>query len=173
MSSFVRGNIEFLRQAQRLIVDLSDALYRNNDLPPFNSGVGKHIRHILEFYAAFVNRREHKIDYDQRAREIELESNRGLAVERIEQTCMALAEVNDFDAEVWSNNDEAVKTLQDRGYKRSTVGRELQFLVNHTVHHFAVIAILLHSQGFKTPPEFGVAISTLAFWKQTDKMPSS
>ena len=166
MNTFVRGNIEFLRQAQRLIHELNDDRYQNSDLPPFNSSVGKHLRHVFDFYTAFLNRRDGRINYDERGRENAIETDRAVAAERIEQVCDALAQVENVDATVWSRNDEAIKTPVDQGFKRSTVGRELQFLASHTVHHFAVIAILLHAQGFQTPRNFGVAISTLAFWNQ-------
>ena len=173
MNPFVGVNIEFLKQAQRLIDELSDDQYQNNDLPPFNSGVGKHIRHVLDFYRAFLNRQQDKVNYDQRVRQPEVEVDRSVAIQHIEDVCQALAKETAIDAAVWSKNDEAVETPADQGYRRSTIGRELQFLVNHTVHHYAVIAILLHGQGFKTPQGFGVAISTLAYWDQKAKALSS
>jgi hypothetical protein len=41
------------------------------------------------------------------------------------------------------------------------VARELQFLQSHTVHHYAVIHLMLLQQGIRPDPEFGVAPSTL------------
>jgi hypothetical protein len=43
----------------------------------------------------------------------------------------------------------------------SSVGRELQYLVAHTVHHFALMAVALRTCGHRLPDEFGVAPSTL------------
>ncbi|MBP6670575.1 MAG: hypothetical protein KA180_14065, partial [Gemmatimonadales bacterium] len=43
----------------------------------------------------------------------------------------------------------------------SSVKRELQFLVSHTVHHYALIKELLRREGFDPGAEFGVAPSTL------------
>jgi hypothetical protein len=48
----------------------------------------------------------------------------------------------------------------------STVARELQFLLSHTVHHYALIALILRLQGFEPGEEFGVAPSTLAHWRR-------
>jgi hypothetical protein len=39
----------------------------------------------------------------------------------------------------------------------------LQFLCSHTVHHFALIKLLLDGTGVDLAPEFGVAPSTLAY----------
>jgi hypothetical protein len=45
----------------------------------------------------------------------------------------------------------------------TSVGRELQFLVSHTVHHYAVIAAMLRPQGVEPGADFGVAPSTLVY----------
>ena len=46
----------------------------------------------------------------------------------------------------------------------STVYRELQFLVSHTIHHYAIIGTILRSRGFEPGMDFGVAPSTLRHW---------
>ena len=46
-------------------------------------------------------------------------------------------------------------------WQPSTPGRELQFLVSHTVHHFAMIGGICHSLGVEVDKDFGVAPSTL------------
>ncbi len=169
MQAFVEGNIAFLHQARGLIEELSDAQYRNNDLPPFYSGVGQHVRHILDFYGAFLSRPANRIDYDRRSREAVIETDRSAAVQRIEAVGASLAGLEHPDATVWSKNDEAGDMPADLGFRRSTIGRELHFLASHTVHHFAIIAILLHHQGIRLPKDFGVAPSTLAHWRSDGK----
>jgi hypothetical protein len=75
--------------------------------------------------------------------------------------------------------DQAGRQLQVRAeqassetprWSDSSAGRELQFLISHTVHHYAVVAILLRLQGCDAAaenPDFGVAPSTLAHRKET------
>ncbi|MEK6687797.1 MAG: hypothetical protein AABZ01_04975, partial [Gemmatimonadota bacterium] len=46
---------------------------------------------------------------------------------------------------------------------QSSLGRELLFLLSHTVHHFAVIRLLLQRQGTDSDPRLGVAPSTEAY----------
>jgi hypothetical protein len=43
---------------------------------------------------------------------------------------------------------------------RSSVGRELAFVVSHTTHHLAVIALLLDRLGWRGPDGLGLAASS-------------
>ncbi|MEP0552783.1 MAG: hypothetical protein ABJE29_00430, partial [Balneola sp.] len=43
----------------------------------------------------------------------------------------------------------------------SSIRRELQFLVSHTVHHYALIGLILKTMDVEVPEDFGVAPSTL------------
>jgi hypothetical protein len=52
-------------------------------------------------------------------------------------------------------------------WTRSSIARELQSLLSHTVHHYALIAIALRLQGIEPSAEFGVAPSTLEHWRKT------
>jgi hypothetical protein len=47
-------------------------------------------------------------------------------------------------------------------WSRTTIKRELQFLVSHTVHHFALIKPMLQREGIVLDEQFGYAPSTLA-----------
>jgi uncharacterized damage-inducible protein DinB len=42
----------------------------------------------------------------------------------------------------------------------TTVGRELAFVINHTVHHSALVAVLLEQAGRVRPARFGLAPTT-------------
>jgi hypothetical protein len=46
-------------------------------------------------------------------------------------------------------------------WQPSTTGRELQFLVSHTVHHFAMIGGICRALEVEMEENFGVAPSTL------------
>ena len=52
---------------------------------------------------------------------------------------------------------------EDDGWQPSTLGRELQFLVSHTVHHFAMIGGMCSCLDVKMEEGFGVAPSTLKY----------
>jgi len=67
------------------------------------------------------------------------------------------------DIDLLVKNDDLEDRPGDAGFSRSTIQRELQFLSSHTVHHFAIVAMILKIQGFETPDTFGVAPSTLKY----------
>jgi uncharacterized damage-inducible protein DinB len=160
----VQENLVFLQQAIDLIENLSDQVYRNNSSLLFNSGVGKHIRHILDFYSAFLRSTEGKIDYDARPQAPELQSDRLAAIEKIQEIITALHQIESTEPKRWTKNDDTGGRGTKAVYSRSSIGRELQFLASHTVHHFAIIAFILKAQDIEPPPRFGVAPSTLIYW---------
>ncbi len=166
-TTIANENIAILIQAEKLITDLSDTLYTNNAIPPYQSGVGKHIRHVLDFYKAFASATEGKIDYDGRERNVAVERHRKQAIETIGQIIQYLETVQDEDRRVMSKNDDGGHRKPDHAFSNSTIGRELQFLASHSVHHFAIITMILLQQGYTPPKEFGVAASTLNYWRKT------
>lgn len=166
-TAMVNENIGILTQAEKLITDLDEALYADNRLPPFQSGVGKHIRHVLDFYQAFLSAENGRIDYDRRERSVAVESDRMQAVKAIRHIIQRLESVRDADRKVMSNNDDGGRRKPEHTFSISSIGRELQFLASHTIHHFAIIAMVLIQQGYTPPEDFGVAASTLTHWQET------
>ena len=162
----ITDNIGYLRQALELLLALSDELYSSAVPLAFNSSVGAHVRHCLEHYECFVaGWRAREIDYDARPRDRRVEQERAVAQGRIEKL---IAELRQIAAE---EKTCAVRVKQDSNtapnaiaaWSASSVRRELQFLVSHTVHHFALIAMMLRMQGFEPSADFGVAPSTLKY----------
>jgi hypothetical protein len=43
---------------------------------------------------------------------------------------------------------------------RSSVGREVAFVVSHTIHHNAIVAQMLRARGLDVAPRLGLAPST-------------
>ena len=163
--ALVKENIGILTQAEKLIEDLSDAIYTNNEIPPYQSGVGKHIRHVLDFYSAFLKPPEDVTNYDDRERSVTVETDRIHALETIRQIINSLESIQNADLQVQSKNDDGGHRPSGFAYSNSSIGRELQFLASHTVHHFAMIAFILVQQGYTPHHDFGVAASTLIHWQ--------
>jgi len=170
-ATLVSNNTVFLQQAGNLARQLTNDLFRNNDSPYFRSGVGKHIRHILGFYACLLaGRRNGKVDYDARQRDERIETDRDYAARKIEGIIDALGTLSDEsekDTPILVLNDKIEDQPPDLSVSRSTIQRELQFLMSHTIHHFAIIAMILKIQGFEPPADFGVAPSTLRYEQST------
>jgi hypothetical protein len=56
--------------------------------------------------------------------------------------------------------EDAQSAHLDDSYMTSSVGRELQVLSSHTIHHFALIAVTLKALGVYIDSDFGMAPST-------------
>src|SRR5262249_9623789 len=50
----------------------------------------------------------------------------------------------------------------------TSVGRELAFVLSHTIHHNALIAVVAKALGIPVPSRFGFAPSTIAYLKEND-----
>ncbi|MFN0111379.1 MAG: DinB family protein [Blastocatellia bacterium] len=162
-----RGNIYLLRQALNLLDQLDDDVYARVPSEVSKAGIGGHLRHCLDFYGAFLRSfSQRKIDYDLRERNELVEKDRSAASAKIET---AIAELQQLPA--IGEDQELLVKLEGQeaddssAWNRSSIRRELQFLLSHTVHHYALISMLLRSQGFQPAADFGVAPSTLKYWQ--------
>jgi uncharacterized damage-inducible protein DinB len=164
-------SIGYLHQGAHLIRSLDDELYTRSSGGRFRGGVGSQFRHCIDFYECLLRGLElhEQVDYTARLREARLETDREYAAERMEQIASRLRVI---DASML-NRQLRVRTEQPVAgvpeWCGSTVHRELQFLVSHTVHHYALIVALLGRLGHELDPQqadFGIAPSTLAHWKE-------
>lgn len=157
-------NLHFLDQGRRLLDQVSDQLFVCAD-EHGHACVGAHMRHVLDCYRCFVGGLEGgRIDYDARERNPRLETERAVAMATIDGLARQLATLGEadrhrpvqvrVDAAAWGEAD---------SWSHSTLGRELQFLLSHTLHHYALIAMTLRVLGQAPDPSFGVAPSTLAY----------
>ncbi len=116
------------------------------------------------------------IDYDARRRDPATEAELEVARARLRRT---LTRMEAFQAR-GDSADRPILVVMDAGGDSeapglplgetppstrgaSSVGRELQYLIAHTVHHFALMAVALRLAGFEPHADFGVAPSTLRF----------
>jgi uncharacterized damage-inducible protein DinB len=162
LDALIAANLAVLTQGAQVLARLDDARYARRAQAWQAAGVGGHIRHCLDSYASFLRGVESGlIDYDCRARDERIERDRHYAQTRIAAVMAALRGLRpDLSAT-------HLQARQDSPHWAVTsLERELQFLLSHTVHHFALVALLLRAQGFEVSADFGVAPSTLAYWRQ-------
>jgi hypothetical protein len=162
----VAVNIALLRQAQALLDRISDANYTASPegLAPHKTGA--HLRHILEFYECFLaGLAKGRIDYDARKRDLSLETSRRAAQTRIHSLIHRLATepVLRVDSLVSVHIEDCAGSRLTEPLLASSVGRELQVLSSHSIHHFALMAITLRALGVHVDPDFGMAPSTLRY----------
>lgn len=164
--TMVADNLRCLQQGLRLLTEIGDELYRGRGHSHLGSGIGPHIRHTLDHYACLLaGLPTGKIDYDARQRNPQLERNREFARQQFEHV------IHDFK-QLTAPPELPLAVKVDSGshddaanWSRSTLKREMQYLVSHTIHHYAIIAILLRTQGWELSEGFGVAPSTLNYRK--------
>jgi len=163
-------NVLYLEQGVDLVRRLDDERYR--DAPDgLRGGVGAQFRHCVDFYACFLDGlAAGRVDYGARRRDPAIETSREHAIAAagsVRERLLAIgADAADHTLVVRS---EDLPPRPGREWSGSTVGRELQFLVSHTIHHYALIAAVLKLQGHDVRrdfPEFGVAPSTLSHWRE-------
>ncbi len=164
-------NIGWLRQALELLDRLDGRTYATSPAGMEPHRVGGHLRHIIEFYQSFLRGLESShIDYDARPRDIAVERSRTAAEAALYSIVNALQSSRDLRCEriVWVKMEAAPPGVT-RPFMDSSVSRELQVLSSHTVHHFALIAMILRLHGLETDPEFGTAPSTLRYLAQASE----
>ena len=158
----IPANQRCLTQALSMLEALSDDQYAvaRGDW----SAVGAQYRHVLEHYQCLLEGVESaRVDYDARRRDETIERSRHRAREVTIEVIGALAELDRL-----SEDRPLLVQMQCDSkrsgpmWSRSSLGRELQFLVSHTVHHFALIKMLVAQQSVRLDPEFGIAPSTLS-----------
>ncbi len=168
-SDVVEDNIALLEQGMELIARLDSGLYAGAG-EPAGRGVGAQVRHALDHHISFLAGAETRvIDYDRRERDTRLETSVEAALERFVELIERLAALDraglDEPAVLVVGADE-----DGRGEESPTsLRRELHFLLSHTVHHYALIALLLARRGIEVDPEFGVAPSTLRHWARRER----
>jgi hypothetical protein len=164
MGGLVSSLIGELETAKLLILSLDDETY---SIPEDDAGsVGAHVRHDLNFVECVLNGLESGIvDYTQRVRDRRLERDRKFAAERIEEVIDTLKSLNVDPRTVLFVVSEIDASL----LHRSTVSRELEFVLSHTVHHHAIIKQKLKDAAPNVDQAFGVAPSTLEYWRQAGR----
>ncbi|MEZ6013601.1 MAG: DinB family protein [Planctomycetota bacterium] len=160
----LRENVEVLRQGLVLLDKLDDDQFRTG-LPALGlAGPGPHFRHVIDFYRRLLEGLEADaaspcVDYDRRERDPRIETERRACYAAIVDLQARLETIERVDRAIEVRCDQLPGTP-------STLGRELQALVSHTVHHYALIAIAARGLGVDPGREFGVAPSTLAYWRE-------
>jgi hypothetical protein len=131
------------------------------------------MRHILDHYQCFIGGFPCSIDYDSRTRDVRIEAERGYALEVIMTLIDGLEKLPETDPgalEIRCNEGDDAPDISLRS--QSSAVRELQYLSSHTIHHYAIIAMILKILGISTPYEFGVAPSTISYEKRQASLSS-
>ena len=147
-------NIELLRQLTN-----DEFIQKNPELS--NATIGEHMRHIIELFGCLLENYDYGlINYDDRKRDILLQTDKNEAIAIIEKYLLELDKPNK-PLSLTHNCFSPIELLQTNYF------RELIYNLEHSIHHQALIKVALHSlPHIKIPSTFGVAPSTLEYRKQ-------
>lgn len=155
-------NIEIIDQLIDLLNDVNLKVYKDALQPLHFSTVGQHVRHITEFYLCALKGYENGIvDYDARERNILIEIDKDFTVKTLENVKYQLKTLQlDRNLTLKSKfgGNESLEIS-------SSFFRELTYLIEHTIHHLAIIKIGLNEvyPEIEIPKNFGVAHSTIRY----------
>jgi uncharacterized damage-inducible protein DinB len=126
-----------------------------------SGSIGAHVRHCLDHVEALVAAIDvGEMTYDTRLRGTLVETDPLIAMIEIDRLCVELDEISERTLA----QPVTLRSLMQRGRfparLSSTLGREVAFVIQHTVHHCALLAILLEQIGIAVPAGFGYAPST-------------
>jgi uncharacterized damage-inducible protein DinB len=159
--------IAVLRQLAGLLDSMTDELYCSKPAG-FTSSIGGHVRHCLDHVESLLcSLNGGELDYDSRRRGTDVETCRRTALDAIarqEQSLGALPRrIEERPLRLTILLSSALPLFEFD----TTFGRELAFVLSHTVHHNALIGVMAKSLGLDVPERFGYAPSTIAHLEKT------
>lgn len=155
---------DLLRQMATVVSHLAPEEYTDSDVPGVSGSIGGHVRHCLDHVRALeIGLERGLVDYDTRRRDTAVERDREAAVLVL---MSAVARLRAVSNHVLGRPLVVRSLIGDDGRAvegASSAARELAFVISHTIHHSAQIALLAHRLGSRRlPRRFGVAPSTPA-----------
>ncbi len=163
MNTLIEANRNCLQQGMDFLRLIPADLYSKPCQGVFGSSIGGHFRHNLDHYQAFKDGfSKGRVDYDARERQPAIENEPGIAAE-VSQQLLAF-----FDNIAGEDLDKTMQIRMDDGgdsaWSRTSLRRELQFLLSHTIHHYALVVSIAARFGYADFPDgFGIAPSTLHY----------
>jgi hypothetical protein len=153
---------------QQLLTDLTSVLVRidqkvyvSSPAEVVSGSIGAHVRHTLDHVAALAfSAPMATLSYDHRERGTAVESDPAAALRQILRLKAALEDLSLRGLDDPVQVESVVSASGESSVAWSSLRRELAFVISHTIHHQAIIALLLAFQGIDTPDRFGYAPST-------------
>ncbi len=160
----VDAAIAILAQGEDLLRALSAETYTRPVPLAFNACIGGHYRHCLDHFTSLLRSLDaEEVDYDQRERDMRIESQPDFALALTRQLRAR------FDQLPLGALDMKVRARCEVSYAHgdspetgSTFGREMVYAIAHATHHYALISVMARLMDAKLPEHFGIAPSTVA-----------
>lgn len=152
---------QILKQLENSIFLLSEKQYNVKIETLSGATIGQHARHILEMFLCLEQGYAGgKVNYENRKRDILIETSKGKAIDVIHH----------ISNHLFQNNKELVL---DAGFEQTSSDlisfptnyfREIAYNLEHTIHHMALIKIGIQEvSNIQLPDGYGVASSTMKY----------
>jgi uncharacterized damage-inducible protein DinB len=160
--SLEQANRSRLEEIILLLDQIPSQLYAEPQGVLSASTIGQHFRHIIEFYICLHQGHSSSlINYDERKRDLRIETDQNFA----KKCCIDFIQFLDE-----CEGDRPLTLLADMSAQNSvptalptSFYRELAYVMDHAVHHLAIIKIALSQAQVTVDEHIGVAASTLRF----------
>ena len=143
-----------------LLQQLTDEAYTAPCEALSNATIGAHTRHSIELFQCLLSQYPSgQINYDQRARDVAIQTSTAKAIQALEAILLHCDQPNK-PLVVQHQLDDQLLDVDTTYY------RELLFTLDHCIHHQALIKVALQHTSVKVAANFGVARSTIAYRTQ-------
>ncbi len=185
----VNACIHNLYQLKALMEVIPGEAYTRKSQWLSGATIGQHTRHILEFYTCLLDCVTHPepddqnhsdksvrsdadqsgsvfevcvVNYGKRARDTELETWPGKALETIDHVCARLSSIRHKPGAIITEGKYEIESDANTRIP-SSFDRELLYNLEHAIHHLALIRVSLLEQNLENliDENFGVAPSTI------------
>lgn len=163
MRTYCKQNIEEIKE---LVLQLTNDQYVYSAKLLSNATIGQHVRHIIEFYqSVLIGLDSNIINYDNRKRNLLIETDIDFAIEMMNSICSILAlDIIDKPCILKGN---FCASESEQTHINTTLFRELAYCLEHSIHHQALIKVgllELNSASF-IDETFGLAPATIRYKK--------
>lgn len=160
--NLIKTNIDILTQLKSLLLQFTNEQYAQPLEVLSNNTVGKHVRHVVEFYECLLKGvHQQEINYDKRERNLQIERDITYTLSIIEGISAALEQQKTDVPIKLAMEYQANETF----HVNSTYYRELVYNIEHAIHHFAILSIAVKTSfpNIKLDEHFGTAYSTIQY----------
>ena len=164
----IHGSLSILNQLNDLVFQLKSGEYSAELELLSGNSIGKHIRHVLEFFGLLLESVDGKIiSYDDRNHDILLETDKNAAIAMITDI---INRIKSLDRDKHLILKASYSKVDEHAIKLETsLNRELAYNIEHAIHHMAIIKIAVRTvfPSIDLSKDFGVAYSTIRYQKAT------
>jgi hypothetical protein len=151
-----------LLQLAEAIEQVADKTYKEKSSLLNGSTIGGHTRHVVEIFQCLLQGYETGIiNYENRKRDLLIETNKNFAVSLLQEISTKIALPNKaLLLHGFYSTDDAIETCS----MQTNFFRELVYNLEHCIHHMALIRVGIQEfSAAVLPDNFGVAPSTIQY----------